>query len=512
MARHQRRQPAGRDRTLAAAVEAHRRGDLTRAERIYKDHLRREDSVAEASQFLGLLEHQRGRSARALELLEQATAAAPDDPSILTNLANVLASIDRHAEALDRFEQSIALDANRHEAHHGRSIALRVLGRLEDAEASARRAVELAPRSPDGWNSLAIVRAHAGDPEEAREAYARAIALEPNHAEAIYNLGRLREKAEELDEALECFRRMVELRPSHRGARLRVASCLRRLQRNEEAIAAYRDLLGRFPDYVQAYEGLGITLYKLGRVEDAAAVYEGWLQHDANNATALHLLAACTGVDVPNRAGDDYVTQHFDVFAETFDENLANLRYAVPDAIRDRLDDQLASRGGHVVLDAGCGTGLCAPFLRPRASELVGVDLSPGMLEKANARGLYDALETAELRAYLEQHPGRFDVIVCADTVCYFGEVDALIAAAGRALRPGGTFLFSYERLDHSESPFALNPSGRYAHTEAAIHTAIERAQLNRSSEEQIVARYEAGEPVAGMIVCTTAQEESASQ
>ena len=44
-----------------------------------------------------------------------------------------------------------------------------------------------------------------------------------------------------------------------------------------------------------------------------------------------------------------------------------------------------APRGELEIVDAGCGTGLLAPHLRPYARRLVGVDLSPKMLEKARA-------------------------------------------------------------------------------------------------------------------------------
>lgn len=44
------------------------------------------------------------------------------------------------------------------------------------------------------------------------------------------------------------------------------------------------------------------------------------------------------------------------------------------------------------ILDAGCGTGLCADVLRPYAKSLVGVDLSPQMLALAAKQQIYDQL------------------------------------------------------------------------------------------------------------------------
>ncbi|NIR58985.1 MAG: methyltransferase domain-containing protein, partial [Gammaproteobacteria bacterium] len=49
------------------------------------------------------------------------------------------------------------------------------------------------------------------------------------------------------------------------------------------------------------------------------------------------------------------------------------------------------------ILDAGCGTGLCGPLLAPHARTLVGVDLSGGMIAKAEELAVYDELEVAEL-------------------------------------------------------------------------------------------------------------------
>ena len=67
------------------------------------------------------------------------------------------------------------------------------------------------------------------------------------------------------------------------------------------------------------------------------------------------------------------------------------------------------------------------------------------MIEKARARGLYDELHVAEAEAALRQWPLRFDAIVAADVLLYFGELAPLLAAAAAALRPAGIFAFSIE-------------------------------------------------------------------
>ena len=102
------------------------------------------------------------------------------------------------------------------------------------------------------------------------------------------------------------------------------------------------------------------------------------------------MLAACTGEAAPPRASDNYVRDTFDAFAGSFDQVLDQLGYRAPGLIGELLDRDLpAADASLMIADAGCGTGLCGEFLRPRAKRLVGIDLSPGMLARARARGKY---------------------------------------------------------------------------------------------------------------------------
>ena len=100
------------------------------------------------------------------------------------------------------------------------------------------------------------------------------------------------------------------------------------------------------------------------------------------------------------------------------------------------------------VLDAGCGTGLCAPLLKPYARSLAGVDLSGGMLAKALSRAIYDQLVESEISRLLDERAAQFDVIASADTLCYFGDLASVVQAARTALRPQGWLAFTLERAD----------------------------------------------------------------
>ena len=136
----------------------------------------------------------------------------------------------------------------------------------------------------------------------------------------------------------------------------------------------------------------------------------------------------------------------------------------------------------------------------PYARRLVGVDLSAGMLEKARARGGYHELQEAELVAYLDAHPLAFDVVVSADTLCYFGRLDGAIGAAASALRETGLLVFTVEAHE-VETDYLLQPHGRYSHSRGYVRGRLETSGFVGARMLDVVLRKEAGKPVHGCLV-----------
>src|SRR5678815_3810930 len=92
-------------------------------------------------------------------------------------------------------------------------------------------------------------------------------------------------------------------------------------------------------------------------------------------------------------------------------------------------------------------------------------------------RALYDALHQAELTYYLATQPAAFDAVVSADTLCYFGPLETVFAAARQCLRPGGWLVFTVEALpDDARQPHRLQSNGRYAHHQAYLREALAAA------------------------------------
>jgi predicted TPR repeat methyltransferase len=247
---------------------------------------------------------------------------------------------------------------------------------------------------------------------------------------------------------------------------------------------------------------MGRTLYRAGKVTEALEVYAEWLRVDPGNSVATHMLMACRGGEAPARASDDYVRDTFDAFAGSFDQVLDQLGYRAPTLIAELLARILpAPDNALVVADAGCGTGLCAPFLRPRARRLVGIDLSSGMLARARARKTYDELIEAELTTWLARQRPVHDLIVSADTLCYFGSLESVLSGAATALRPGGRLVFTVEQAEDGVTAYQLTSSGRYSHAEPYLRDALAGAMFTAVDIVPAVLRQEIGHDVQGLLV-----------
>jgi predicted TPR repeat methyltransferase len=358
------------------------------------------------------------------------------------------------------------------------------------------------PAEPGPWNNLGNVLVETQQFDEAAAAYRQALQRQPEDGDALNNLATICSKRGEHAEAEALCRRAIAARPDFGQAWYNLSVALLGQRRITEGREANSRAIRLWPKHLQARDAVARALVHLGRLDDAAALYREWLAVDPDNPVIRHHLAACSGDAAPARASDAYVARTFDAFAASFDANLSALGYRAPRLVAGLLQELLPPPSRELdVLDLGCGTGLCGPLVRASARHLSGCDLSAGMLDKARRRQVYDALHQAELVAHLKVHAQGFDVLVCADTLCYFGDLMEAATAAAQALRPSGVLVFTVEALaEDRDAAFALLPHGRYAHHADHLRQALQQAGLQLQVLRQEVLRHEAGRPVAGWL------------
>ena len=395
----------------------------------------------------------------------------------------------------------------------GQGDALHYLGVLKhqagDSEAAValiRQAIDAMPPEVGPWNNLGNVLVEAHRFDEADAAYRRCLELQPTYVDALSNLATIHSKRGEHAEAESLCRRAIAARPEFGQGWYNLSVALLAQKRIDEGLAANSRAILLWPKHLQARDAVARALVFLGRLDEAAKLYREWLKVDPDNPVIRHHLAACSGGAAPERASDAYVERTFDAFAATFDANLSALGYRAPQLVADLLRELLPAPARQFdIHDLGCGTGLCGPLVRDWARELSGCDLSKGMLEKAERRQVYDHLDHAELVAHMLANPLRFDALICADTLCYFGELGPALEAAAQALRPQGHLVFTVEALPESDGPpYQLQPHGRYAHQRAYVSERLAAAGWNERVLRAETLRFEAGKPVSGWLVAAS--------
>jgi predicted TPR repeat methyltransferase len=408
----------------------------------------------------------------------------------------------RHfAEAEQLYARVLEVAPLHPDALHYTGLLAHQQGRGDEAEALMAKSLDLAPDQADWHSNYAIVLQSHGRFDDAITEYRRATAIEPRHANAHSNLGVLLRLTGRPKEAEAAYRRAIQLAPDHADAHTNLGILLNSLGRTKEASDCFCKALTFRPRHRDARRLLALAHSMIGEVDDAVRLLEEWLEDEPGNPIAAHMLAANTGHDVPARASDSFVVSTFDDFAASFEAKLESLSYRAPALVAGALADAgLIPEGRLAVLDAGCGTGLCGPLLRPYASRLVGVDLSGGMLGHAQRKQIYSELAQAELTEFLETSRQVFDVIVAADTLVYFGDLRPFFRAAAGALHPAGLLVVTVEHNPARHAGFALELHGRYSHSEEYVRSAIGDAGLFPVIRRAEL-RMEAGEPVAGLVI-----------
>ena len=396
----------------------------------------------------------------------------------------------------------LSADPDNANGTHFLGVLLRQRGQGVEALALIRRSIVLDPTVAAWFNNLGNVLLSEEHYDEASTAYARCADLDPDNLEVLNNLGILLRRLQRPEEAEEKFRRAIARAPAFADAHANLASLLAMHGRLTESFSHFADALALKPDDVNTRRLLAISYGKAGRFEEGREVLRRWLLQEPDNANALHFLAAYGGGEVPDRASERYVEEEFDGFAKSFDAKLAALDYRAPEWVGHATARLLGEPAAQArILDVGCGTGLCGPYLRPFALGLTGVDLSGNMLALARERGIYDTLVKSELLAFMGNTDGQYDVVVSADTLVYFGRLDAVFAAVRRVLATPGQLVFTLESHT-AATDFTLQPHGRYSHSRHYVAAELERAGFGAIDIQEVVLRYESAEPVAGWLVC----------
>src|SRR5262249_20529929 len=136
--------------------------------------------------------------------------------------------------------------------------------------------------------------------------------------------------------------------------------------------------------------------------------------------------------------GREYdLAEGYRAWSETYDTPLRLFRLEEP--IMHRLFDALSPSR---VLDAACGTGRHGAYLAARGHQVIGIDRSPEMLQRAREKVPSGDFREGDLEA-LPLEAESVDVVVCALALVHLPQVDGAIREFARVVRPGGRVIIS---------------------------------------------------------------------
>jgi len=116
----------------------------------------------------------------AVEHFQQVLAVLPQFADAHNNLARGLGAIGRKDEAIEEYQETLRLDPNHAPAHSNLAGALLNQGKVDEAIAHYQRALEIDPEYVDAHYNIAIAYKVRGEPDNSIEHYRIVLGLHPN--------------------------------------------------------------------------------------------------------------------------------------------------------------------------------------------------------------------------------------------------------------------------------------------------------------------------------------------
>ena len=445
----------------------------------------------------------------------------------------------RYGPAEDRARQALTLDPQHADSLHLLGLVHWQSKRPDQAVDLIASAIRINPNNPEYFLNLGELLRDQNKLDEARKSFDIAISLAPGRAAPWIKLGNLLRIQHRSDEALLTYEHALTLEPENAAASALSAGVLLELGRYEEALARCELSLSLSPDQAEALCVKGDCLRNLGNIAQAAASYRRASELEPDRVPVWRLLGQVleqlgdrdgaikalrrareldpsdrfgAGVELMRLGADEmsempsaYVRLLFDQYADNFETALVEkLGYRGPQLVLEAVRAACAARQRPAkfsrAIDLGCGTGLAAAAFTELVDHFTGIDLSPAMIEKARATGLYAELDVSDMLEALRSTPDSgVELVLAADAMVYVADLAPVVRQASRALASGGLLAFTVE--SHDGCGFIMGEGRRYAHGTAHLRALIEAAGLRVLQFEQQPIRTERGVPVPGLVI-----------
>ena len=412
----------------------------------------------------------------------QALTLDPTHANSLHLLGLVHWQTNRLDSAVDLIASAIRCNPNNHEYFLSLGELLREQNKLDEARKSFDIAIKLAPNLAAPWIKLGNLLQLQGRRDEALLTYEHALTLDPSNADAAARSGLILLDLRRFEEALAKFELSAAISPNQTEVLCGRGDCLHNLGRTAEAASLYRQASELVPDRASIWRLLGKVHEQLGDRDEAIKALRRARELDPSDAFGASIELMRLGADELSEMPPAFVRSLFDQYAPTFDASLVqSLGYRGPqvlvEAVRSARQAHPKPVSFEHAIDLGCGTGLVAIAFAEMVDQFIGIDLSPGMIEKARVTGFYADLKVTDMLEGLRTMPNSsVDLVLSADAMIYVADLLPVMKEASRVLASSGLMAFTLER--HDGDGFIMGEGRRYAHSAPYVRASIEAAGL----------------------------------
>lgn len=362
---------------------------------------------------------------------------------------------------------------------------------LPDAKMYFASAVELNPRNVPALLNLANMETNENQFDTAETLYKKALDLEPNNLDAHINYANMLYHQGRLSEALEEYRAAVIINPHSAEISNNIGVILKDLKDYENALGLFFNAYNLAPVREEFSINIAetLTLFYRQEPENAVKIAENWLKHSPDNIFAQHTAAAFKGEKLEDNKV--FSEKLFDNFADNYELVLEKIAYGVPQRLKD-----LAGNVEGTIIDLGCGTGLVGQALKTPQNQIIGIDISQNMLNKAAEKGVYAQLIKSDILEYCQTKLPSVSssLVVAADVFGYIGNLAPLFEAL-----KGRLLCFSVEVLNE-DGDYKFNDAGRYRHNQNYVEQQLQANGFGQINKYDVVLRQENGEDVKGLL------------
>ena len=232
---------------------------------------------------MGLIAHQSGDNAKAIELIKKAIVEDPANAAAYNDLGGLQNLQQELEDAAASFRRSIALDSSNAQAHYNLGCTLQAQGKLEEAATCYRQALAIRSNAADILCNLGSCLQEQGKADEAIACYRQALAANPDDLNSLNNLGVSLQTNGKLEEAKACFEQTIKARPDDTRAYVNLGMVYYDYGNFSQALACYQQALKIDPNYSEAQFSVGVALQALCRPQEALACYRQAMSIKSDN-------------------------------------------------------------------------------------------------------------------------------------------------------------------------------------------------------------------------------------